>query len=53
MSQFKRDDLLTEQQYLILERSRDIKHEYVQGELIAMAGSSPIMGVLLRTSHVK
>lgn len=32
---------LTEEAYLELERDSDIKHEYFQGEMLAMAGASP------------
>ncbi len=32
---------VTEAEYLELERESDIKHEYFQGEMLAMAGASP------------
>ena len=32
---------LTEHEYLVLERAGEVKHEYVGGEMVAMAGGSP------------
>jgi len=33
--------MMTEAEYLDFERNSDIKHEYYQGEVFAMAGASP------------
>lgn len=34
-------DLATEDEYLARERSSDVKHEYINGEIFAMAGGTP------------
>jgi Uma2 family endonuclease len=38
--------LYTEEEYLALERSADERHEYLDGEVYAMAGESPEHGVI-------
>lgn len=37
----KHDFYMTEAEYLELERDSEIRHEYLQGEVVAMAGASP------------
>lgn len=37
----KYDDYVTEAEYLELERNSEIRNEYIQGEIVAMAGASP------------
>src|SRR3954465_4390696 len=51
MQERARAHLLTEQEYLDMERSSEIKHEFYAGEVFAMAGGTPdhalIMGNLI------
>ena len=38
---------LTEEEYLALERASDVRHEFYQGRMIAMAGASERHGTIL------
>lgn len=41
MSTATKSDFITVEQYLALENQSEIKHEYVDGSIIAMDGASP------------
>lgn len=42
--QSKQDVRLTEEEYLTMERASDVKHEYLDGHIYAMAGEMPAHG---------
>lgn len=42
MIALKSDDYMTPEQYLEFEQSSDIKHEYIDGEVYAMAGTTKV-----------
>ncbi len=43
--------LLTEDEYLKLERAAEERHQYVDGEIFAMAGESPVHGDITSNIH--
>lgn len=45
-------DRYTVDEYLAFERGSDVKHEYVNGEIIAMAGASPEHGSIQADLHL-
>jgi len=46
MIALKSDDYMTPEQYLEFEQSSDIKHEYIDGEVYAMAGTGGVHNII-------
>ena len=49
----KKDELITEKEYFEGEENSDIKHEYIEGYIYAMAGASWNHGRIVRNILVK